>query len=328
MDVSEYLKSRKDFSVRRMHDLKSEIESDPEFQPADELCIYITGSFGRKEAHADSDLDLFFVQRGEKKENKISYVEKALMDASVIRSCRKLKFPEFTKGGIYLEVHYLKDILNVLGSPDDDHLNYFTARMLLILESIPICNDNVYDDSVSDIILTYYRDYHEHENNFKPVFLLNDIHRYWRTMCLNYEHIRNRKMNMSDKEKNKSHLKNLKLKFSRLLTCYSMIISIMSLPGSVGHDDIKSLVYKSPMERLWGIVQARKELRSLVEGIVGDYAWFLEKTGVNEERALEWISDRGRRDEAFERGREFGRKIHSLVTQAPSDKDLLRYLIV
>ena len=104
-------------------------------------CLYVTGSYGRLEASKFSDLDLFFVRDSTRQSNPISHVEKTLVDAAIIKICRRLELPEFSGGGEYLQIHYLDEIVESLGSQEDDYKNHFTARMLLILESQPLFDD-------------------------------------------------------------------------------------------------------------------------------------------------------------------------------------------
>ena len=94
--------------------------------------------------------------------------------------------------------------------------------MLLLLESKPLFNEQLYHQVILDIINVYFNDYAKHEKNFKPIFLANDIIRFWKTMCLNYEEKRKRHENDST-SRYKYRVKNLKLKFSRLTTCYSLL---------------------------------------------------------------------------------------------------------
>ena len=117
-------------------------------------------------------------------------IKKTLLDADLIRAAQELRFPDFSNDGEYLEVHYIDDILNNLGGPRDDFQNHFTARLLLLLESRPLYNESFYENVMKKIIYSYYRDYHDHEDSFSPIFLINDIIRFWRTLCLNYEHRR------------------------------------------------------------------------------------------------------------------------------------------
>ena len=92
------LTSRMNYATSRIDQLKEAVEKDVAANSKD-VCVYITGSYGRKEAHSDSDLDLFFIRQGSFAKNGLSRVDKALFDAALITTARTLKFPEFTKGG-------------------------------------------------------------------------------------------------------------------------------------------------------------------------------------------------------------------------------------
>ena len=97
--------------------LRQRIANITELQELSDLCLYITGSYGRFEASVHSDLDIFFMHKGAQHEAAVLPVQKTLIDAALIRTCRELGFPEFTGGGQYLTIHYLDDIRAQLGGP-------------------------------------------------------------------------------------------------------------------------------------------------------------------------------------------------------------------
>ena len=99
-------------------------------------------------------------------------LSKTLIDAALIRIATNMSFPEFTNQGQYLEIHPLLDIVKYLGGPDDDFQNHFTARMLLLLESRPVYNARAYATIVEAIVAAYFRDYRDHEKDFRPIFFL------------------------------------------------------------------------------------------------------------------------------------------------------------
>jgi hypothetical protein len=117
-----------------------------------------------------------------------------------------------------------------------------------------------------------------------PVFLVNDIIRFWKTLCLNYEHKRNRK---DEDKKNKAHLKNLKLKFSRLMTCFSMVLLLSKNKKIIGPDDFMGYVQISPLDRLLKISNMTSG-KDLCLEIIKEYKWFLEKTGHEKDDVLKW----------------------------------------
>lgn len=320
--------SRIEYSTSRIEKLREKVGNISVLsEEVTELCIYVTGSYGRFEASKNSDLDLFFINIGCEEDNCISNIKKTLIDADIINMCRELGLPEFSDDGRYLEVHYLKDILSDLGSPKDDYKNYFTARMLLLLESVFIYNNELFKECAKEIVASYYRDYHDHEEDFKPIFLVNDIIRFWKTLCLNYEHKRNRPP--EDKERKiKSHLKNLKLKFSRMLTCFSMILILSKNREIVTPEKLFELIEIRPIERIIEISKVVSNANELISSLLEDYAWFLDITGQSKEVLFEWISEEKNRNEAFGRARQFGKKMYDLLLEVVSDTDTLRYIMI
>jgi len=292
------------------------------------LCLYATGSFGRPEASKHSDLDLLFFHPGTEAKDPVTHIEKTLVDAELIRVCRDLSLPDFDGDGRFLDVHYLRDVQELLGGPDDDYHNHFTARMLLLLESRWIYNEQQYDAIVKSIIDSYFRDYDNHDKTFSPRFLVNDVMRFWKTLCLNYEHKRNRPEDFS---KNKNHLANLKLKFSRLLTCFSTIAVLSTNLGIISPGELFELVHHSPLHRLQ--LAVKEELPNFESAsthlscAIELYAWFLDLTNRPKADMVDWISNKQNRERAFQKGREFGDEVFNLLT-AIADKNVMRYLVV
>ncbi len=324
----EYICSRASQSEARLLRLTKKVSKKIEMPNGENLCVYITGSFGRAEASKFSDLDIFFLHNGSEKSSGISNIDKSLLDASVIKVCREEGFPEFSGGGKFLQIHYLDDILGTIGSREDDYKNYFTARLLLLLESKPLVNGAVYLNAVDKIISSYFKDYHGHEKNFTPNFIVNDILRFWRTLCLNYEHKRHLRGSDTIEAKRKSYIENFKLKFSRLMTCFSALCSIIDVDGSIDSDGLKGVFSKTPTERLIELSDSRIDLRSEVSSILEHYAWFLKMTGKPQQDQLDWIGDKERRNSAFDRAREFGNEMYNLIIKIPRDNQKLRYLVI
>ncbi len=142
------------------------------------------------------------------------------MLATAIDINRELKYESFSNDGEYLKIHSLDYMLETLGAPQDDSENLFTTRMLLLLESRCVFNEPVYDNAISTILDHYFRD-NRGKASFRPLFVLNDILRYWRTLCLNYELTRDD----PDKPWRK---KNINLKFSRMLTIFGTVLPLIA----------------------------------------------------------------------------------------------------
>lgn len=306
-----------------MNSLRQKFSAIPDVRTMPDVAIYATGSFARGEAGSASDLDLFFAST----KGRVPRLKQIPLFAQVIEICRDARLPEFSRDGDFLTFHELESIRNTLGSPEDDYRNHFTARLLLILESSPICNDDAYDSLVREVIDAYYRDFHDHSTGFKPIFLANDIVRFWKTLCLNYEHRRNRQVADITK-KHDAHLSNLKLKFSRLLTCFSMLALIAQSKQVVEPSTLFEYVRTTPIRRLRLAGTTVPEGGKIVDKLLENYAWFLDATGKPKEQVLEWIGERTNRDDAFARARQFGDSMLELLIRSTSDNGILRYLII
>ena len=318
------LTQRLDYADHRLDELRQAISRIS--VPRDDVAVYVTGSFGRMEANQYSDLDIFFLVRGSAETDAFTKVEEVELLHQLVSKCRELGFPEFTKGGTYLKFHHVDDMLKVLGSPEDDAQNHFTARLLLLLESKPLLNEPVLNELMTCIVKAYFRDFHDHAVNFQPAFLINDLHRYWITMCLNYEH--NRSNSPDEYGKSKAKLKNIKLKFSRLLTCYSMIIPLLAERNSISPDTVIALSQKTPIGRMLDLAAENPDLADDIHGLLDHYAWFLETFDRSEEENLAWIADETNRTLAHDKAREFGRSVFAVVKSAPAHEDRLRYLVI
>jgi predicted nucleotidyltransferase len=184
------IEERRLFSDQRFKQLKSSLTSAPEIC-GDKACVYAIGSFGRREASPHSDLDLFIVSlcHGEDREHKsrLSKLEEILLKADLIRASRTLGFPDFSKDGDFLQNHTSISLIQTTGDRHDDAINTFTARLLLLLESKPLVGDDVHQQIINEVIAKYWTEFPEHSDCFIPAYLSNDILRFWRTLCLNYE---------------------------------------------------------------------------------------------------------------------------------------------
>ena len=312
MPGSELVEARKAWSENKVDQFRQAVLALSAVTDHDDLCIYVTGSFGRLEASLHSDLDLFFVKDNIVAEGGMSRIDQIMMDAALISTCRSMGFPDFSGDGEYLQVHYLSKMRGHLGGRSDDYENLFTARLLLLLESLPIYNDTLYHSVLREITGSYFRDYEAHEGDFQPTFLMNDILRFWKTLCLNYEHSRNNATN-DEAEVRKSQLRNIKLKFSRMLTCFSLVIPLAVPRQSISVDDCVRLMGERPLERLRKVALDHDEVR-LWDTLVEEYGWFLDKTGRSRDEVLDWVGSIPDRQEAHDRAARFGDNMYQLLS--------------
>jgi hypothetical protein len=308
---------------------------------AEPLAIYVTGSFGRLEARfpKGSDLDLFFLYGPDDGSDKtrLSQLTWFELAGEVIKIARDLDFEDFSRDGAFLQVHNVWHIGRQLGSQHEDAENGFTARLLLLLESRYVLNETLYERFMSETIGFYYGDYPANRDTFRPTFLINDILRFWRTLCLNYEYKRNRtrsqgRANNEEAEwRAESALDNLKLRFSRLSTCYSMVIALAAEPTPVAPERVLELCRTAPTDR-WRVAaeNAAGDTKAHAEAkfseILDHYDHFLEMMS-DEATLFERLFSHDARDRTRHDASNFG-QIVSEFMQVTCQDDQLRTLLI
>ena len=301
-------------------------ETDVTLNP--DLCIYATGSLARLEANEFSDLDAFFLLSGSSKDSSLSRIREVNVLSAVIRVAEEEGFPDFSNDGEYLKFLYLDDVVAGIGGRDDDYHNAFTARMLLMLESKFLFNEEAYRRSRQAVIESYFRDFHRHARDFKPTFLANDVLRFWRTLCLNYEHSRQWRGSASPGRTAKGHLANLKLKFSRMNICFSFLATLLAHEAPLSSDDVIADCNLTPMQRWDRLAGQFPNLHQQFATLVTLYNWFLERTGYEKTVVLNWISVRENRDSAFEKAHAFSDAVYGIVREIATQRGFLKILVI
>jgi phosphomannomutase len=158
-------------------------------------------------------------------------------------------------------------------------------------------------------------------------FLVNDILRLWRTFCVNYE---NRTSDADEAAKAKRKLTHYKLSHSRLLTCYSGIVTLLDTfgrKGTVSRDDVRELVAKTPRERIAEVGKASHPSEKTATEVLDSYERFLERTDVDEPTLRQRFLVKNYARERMEEARQFAELIHNLVTSIDAGR-LSRAIVV
>jgi predicted nucleotidyltransferase len=323
--------SGREYSLQRLGELGERLDPVRPLLLGHPLCVYATGSYGRLEAWSGSDIDLFFLYDGADETERFPWTTFLRIAAKLIEVTEDMGFPPFSGDGRYLEVQYVDEMERVLGSPQDDSLNAFTARMLLLLESQPLEENGVYGRLLERIIGFYYRDFADHAADFRPVFLINDILRFWRTLTLNYEHHRLKLLDLVgdelERKKADSALKNYKLKVSRAATCFSMIASLTAEPEPVLAETVVDLCRMTPAERFQRLRGHSDAASEHVDELTHVYGEFLQSVQRDESELLAAFADDETRVEALRRAARYGDLIYDLLEEV-ADRRRMRYLVI
>ena len=270
------------------------------------VCIYACGSLGRLEFGNASDLDAFYIVDTLKKDSDgyIPETDKEVFFGEIRRISDELDFPPPSKNGKYLVFTPREDLFDI-GSQEEDSKNSYTARMLLLLESKPLYNQRAYDKLIEDVVDRYFIDYPDHTNDFNPLYLMNDIKRYWYTLCLNYENRRNKKDDRAER-----YRKRLKLKFARRITCFSMLACLYK--KGIDKNYVVKCATMTPFERLEMLAEGNKDLTVTLGKIKQMYEHYLELKTHN---TTWWEEDSSRKASAFEYAVEFQHLINNEFMQ-------------
>src|SRR5690606_39931962 len=138
-----------------------------------------------------------------------------------------------------------QSLFEFLGSPLDDTTGALNRRMLLLLESRPLANEDAYHALIDQTIKAYWKNHDQHPTDYLPIVLVNDIVRHWRIVLLNHESkLREKvaKQGLSpDDEMALRRYSSYKLRVPRCLTCFSALSYLLSLtpsePAHVEKDD-------------------------------------------------------------------------------------------
>ena len=332
--TTEATRERAKYSSGRLETLRERVAERVKGIELEGLTIFAAGSFARLEASEHSDIDLFFTYDksgrtvASRRTNELRLFGR-LIDLVV----DELGFPAFSNDAEYLQTHNVEDILKHLGGRADDAHNHFTLRMLLLLESQCVFGEARYDSAIKDIIQSYYRDMPRHQESFQPWFLLNDIMRYWKTMLLNYEYRRNgNEGKMTENERVSRRVKNFKIRFSRMTTCFATIAALASFRITPTEDEVFELTRKTPWERLQVASTRMPELSGAIDAMHTEYTWFLEQTSLTKEALHDKFREEASRTAMLRRAEAYGELVFALLVdidhalgRAPH---LIRYLVI
>lgn len=175
--------------------------------------LVICGSFARHEMTDESDYDWTLLIDG------VVNNQHAEFTKDVLNSLRSAGLVEPGSSGTFGNLVFSHDLVHRIGGGADSNLN-LTRRMLMLLESKPVyfgtgySSPHVWNNVMTNILERYF----EQDVHFSvsgkcrvPRFLLNDLTRYWRTICVDYA------AKHREQDGKKWALRNAKLRLSRKL---------------------------------------------------------------------------------------------------------------
>jgi hypothetical protein len=143
------------------------VQRDPD------TAVVLLGSWGRRERTAQSDDDFLVLADGDERGT-------VRPDPAELRAVLSATPGE---QGTFGTVAYCDHLVTRIGLDKDDNRNV-TQRMLLVLESVAVAGEEVHrhcwERVLDGYLVDLLRDRHP------PRFFLNDLIRYWRTICVDF----------------------------------------------------------------------------------------------------------------------------------------------
>lgn len=190
--------------------------------------IGVNGSVARRECTSGSDVDLFFLYTGD------VAIENAQLAQNSYRSRLKdedldMPAPE----GVFENPLDIEELLANIGGDDDTNV-FITRRMLFLLEGEWTFNQQLFDETRTHLISRYVTE--DLSDAKLCLFLLNDVIRYWRTICVDFEH------KTADADKPRA-IRHIKLRFSRMLLYLGGVAAVSQTKDQAVAEKRKTLEY-------------------------------------------------------------------------------------
>jgi predicted nucleotidyltransferase len=210
------------------------------------LTVAIAGSFGRLEASESSDADFIVVLANDGESNtEESQEEKAReVYATVAAPFVSRGIEEPNPAGVFARARRLDELVPAADTGGigqaQEQPDVMGKRLLLLLESQPLWNPSGYTETI-DAVFDRYAAHVRTEPGKEFVLLLNDLIRYFRYICVNYE-------STFGTQSEKWALRNVKLRHSRMLMYFGLLV-LLGEASAMGADEAKVDFVRKGLDR-------------------------------------------------------------------------------
>ncbi len=204
------------------------------------VSVVAFGSFARSEAYKSSDVDFGVIVGEGTCCDECSVIAERIREITLeVIDSFNLERPNAK--GVFDTVVLYHDLIRHVGSREDTY-DILACRLLLLLEAQPIWGKELFETMRENLIQFYEADV-ARDSSKNHVFLLNDLARYFRTICVNYAYSKQR-------NGEKWAIRNVKLRHSRVVMYISMVLALgtLSKSGEKGLE-LRSWIEKNPLER-------------------------------------------------------------------------------
>lgn len=202
-----------------------------------DLIIGVNGSIARREMTTGSDVDLFVLTLS----GNIEAAKKVQAEYRSRLIKQNIKMP--ASGGVFETPLCTMELTETIGGEGDTNI-YITRRMLYLLEGEWVANKDGFDRLRADLIARYVAEDLDEQKIVR--FFLNDVIRYWRTICVDFEH------KTADETKPRA-IRLVKLRLSRMLLYVAGIAAArqtVGLNAATKREKLARLLALPPLKRL------------------------------------------------------------------------------
>ncbi|WP_440320149.1 nucleotidyltransferase domain-containing protein [Methylorubrum thiocyanatum] len=224
--------------------------------------VLTCGSYARREASDNSDIDFFVISQDD--DQSESNGSLAWIEEVHTRIAKHVEV-EPAKGGPFAKREFQSNMLKNIGG-DEDTNQKLTRRMLFLLEGEYLHNKSGLESFRRKVLERYIREtITDHQ---LALFLLNDIIRYYRTIATDYE--------FKTSEVSKPWgIRNIKLVFSRKLLYASGLFCVAATADRMHNRKIEYLerLFNMPVLDRMADICGQTQLQEVIKS----YNYFLEK---------------------------------------------------
>ena len=200
--------------------------------------VAVAGSFGRLEGSRESDADYIMIV-------KDPNVQSVQEDRDTLQNAiQKYGVSPPNKSGVFSQPRSKTQLLDPIGKTEE-RVDELGKRMLLLLESRPIYRPSGFQHFL-DELFSRYSEYVTTDPDKEFAFLANDLMRYFRFICVNYQA-------SFWRQNEKWALRNLKLRHSRIVMYSGLLFLIGEASKHNGARKLATVLdhlHYTPLERL------------------------------------------------------------------------------